>query len=385
MALCLLVHPGAELFGADRMLLESAIGIKESGMDLLVALAEDGPLVSALKAEGIETVTIPMLVLRKALLRPRSWMKLVRGAVSGLVAAWSLITDIEPDSLYVSTVTLPQWPLVGAFRRIPIISHVHEAEGAASRWVNLAIYLPHLVSKVVLVNSEFALQTIRRSLPKLADQAEVVANGVVGPPAVPSEPRGTLEGVLRVLYLGRLSPRKGPDLIIEAASILRARGTDVRVVLAGSTFDGYEWFEEELRAAVRVEGLVEKEVFVGFRPSIWPLLEDHDVLVVPSRMDEPFGNTAVEGVLAHRPVIVSDTTGLREAAAGYPTAQLIHRDDSRALVAALEELVQDWGSIREKVGVSAEMARVRHDPATYRRRISDAVAKQIVTRRLATG
>lgn len=354
-------------------------------MDLLVALAEDGPLVSALKAEGIETVTIPMLVLRKALLRPRSWMKLVRGAVSGLVAAWSLITDIEPDSLYVSTVTLPQWPLVGAFRRIPIISHVHEAEGAASRWVNLAIYLPHLVSKVVLVNSEFALQTIRRSLPKLADQAEVVANGVVGPPAVPSEPRGTLEGVLRVLYLGRLSPRKGPDLIIEAASILRARGTDVRVVLAGSTFDGYEWFEEELRAAVRVEGLVEKEVFVGFRPSIWPLLEDHDVLVVPSRMDEPFGNTAVEGVLAHRPVIVSDTTGLREAAAGYPTAQLIHRDDSRALVAALEELVQDWGSIREKVGVSAEMARVRHDPATYRRRISDAVAKQIVTRRLATG
>lgn len=385
MATCLLIHPGAELFGADRMLLESAIAVKESGVSCLVALPEDGPLVAALEAEGIGTEIVPMFVLRKALLRPRNWPKLLRSAVTGLVSTWRVISRAAPDCIYVSTVTLPQWPLIGRVRRIPCTTHVHEAEGSASRWVNLVIYLPHLASKSVLVNSQFALDTIRRSLPRLAERAEVVANGVAGPPMSPSAPRESLDGVLRVLYLGRLSPRKGPDLIVEAATLLRDRNINARLVLAGSTFTGYEWYEEKLRETLRAAGFVEDEVLVGFRTSIWPLLEECDVLVVPSRLDEPFGNTAVEGVLAHRPVIVSDTTGLREAVAGYPTAQLIHRDAPEALAAALGRLVEDWDAVRDRVGDSADMAHERHDPAIYRRRISEAVSRQVVTQSSTNG
>jgi len=205
----------------------------------------------------------------------------------------------------------------------------------------------------------------------------VLANGVAGPPTGASSPREELGGALRVLYLGRLSPRKGPDLIIEAATTLRRKGVDVRMVLAGATFIGYEWYEAELRESLRAAGLREDEVLVGFRDSIWPLLDDCDVLVVPSRLDEPFGNTAVEGVLAQRPVIVSDTTGLQEAAAGYPTAQFIRRNDSEALAAALQRLVDDWSAITDRVALSAQLAQDRHDPAIYRRRISEAVAGHV--------
>lgn len=385
MATCLLVHPGAELFGADRMLLESAVAVNESGMECVVALPEGGPLLAALEAVGIETVTIPMLVLRKALLRPRNWPQLAINTWRGMLSAWKLITRTAPDCIYVSTVTLPQWPLIARLRRIPSITHVHEAEGSASRWMNLVIYLPHLASTTILVNSRFSLRTIGRSLSPLAERAEVVDNGVAGPLTNPSAPRESLDGILRVLYLGRLSPRKGPDLIIQAALLLRAHEIETRLVLAGSTFAGYEWYEMELREALQAAGFAENEVLVGFRSSIWPLLEDCDVLVVPSRLDEPFGNTAVEGVLAHRPVIVSDTTGLREAAAGYPTAQLIDRDDPEVLAAALERLVNDWDAIRDRVGISADMARDRHAPATYRRRISAAVTAQLPSRPSANG
>ena len=373
MVTCLLVHPGAELFGADRMLYESAMAVQGAGRDVVVALAETGPLVTALESKGIRTVVVTMFVLRKALLRPKNWPELVSLFARGMVASWRLVSRIKPTSIYVSTVTLPQWPLLARLRRIPAVTHVHEAEGAASRWVNFAIYLPHLLSKRVLVNSHFSLATIRRSLPVLARRSRIVDNGVAGPPASPSPPRQRLDGLLKILFLGRLSPRKGPDLIIEAARELLHRGINVSVVLAGSTFRGYEWYESELREAIHSAGLVEEEVLVGFQESIWPLLEDCDVLVVPSRLDEPFGNTAVEGVLAHRPIIVSDTTGLREAAAGYITAQWVERDNPVALADALQRLVVDWDNVGGQVQNSAEKALNRHDPSVYRQRINEAI------------
>lgn len=377
MALCLLVHPGAELFGADRMLLESAVAVKESGMDCLVALPGEGPLIDALQNEGIQTVLIPMLVLRKALLHPRNWFHFAKIALRGLRSSWKLISQTKPDCMYVSTVTLPQWPVIGKMRGVHSITHIHEAEGSAGRWVNMAIYLPHMASPTVLVNSRFSLGILERSLPSLATRTKVVNNGVAGPPTTPKEPRKTLAGGIRVLYLGRLSHRKGPDLLVQAASRLRERGTAVQLVIAGSAFVGYEWYEDELRATLREAGFKDEEVLVGFQESIWPLLDDCDVLVVPSRLDEPFGNTAVEGVLANRPVIVSDTTGLREAAAGYPTARFIQRDDADALAQALEGIIEEWDSVRSLVGASAEKARSRHDPSVYRRVIARAVTQAV--------
>lgn len=377
MTTCLLVHPGAELFGADRMLLESAVGLRQSGVTCVVALPEEGPLSAALAAEGIETLTVPMLVLRKALMRPRNWLRLLRSAAGGLLAAWKLVSWKRPDCIYVSTVTLPQWPLVGALRRVPVITHIHEAEGEVSRWLNMAIYLPHLASTTIVVNSRFTLEIVERTIPLLAKRAKVVENGVAGPPMKPKAPRDSLDGVLRVLYLGRLSPRKGPDLIVEAAKNLRDGGLDVRIVLAGSTFAGYEWYEAELRSSLRSAGFAEDQVLVGFKKSIWPLLEDCDVLVVPSRLDESFGNTVVEGVLAHRPVVVSDPSGLREAARGYRTAQVIPKNDSDELGRALERIVADWDMVSSLVETSARLAWERHDPAIYRRRISEVVAHEI--------
>ena len=65
------------------------------------------------------------------------------------------------------------------------------------------------------------------------------------------------------------------------------------VTLLGTAFEGYEWYEEQLRERAASSGV--DVDFAGFHSDIWPFLEQTDVLVVPSRMAEPFGNTAVEG------------------------------------------------------------------------------------------
>lgn len=363
----LLVHPGAEMFGSDRMLLESAIGLVESGARVVVALPSAGLLVNELRAAGAEVVILPMLVLRKVLLTPRGLPRLFRDTFRGLGAAWRLIGRLRPDVVYVSTIIIPEWPLIARLRGVRTVSHVHEAEASGNKIVNALLYSPHLASHQSLVNSRFSLDTIRAALPALARRSHVVYNGVASPPH-PISPRPRTEGPLRVLYIGRLSPRKGPDLVIAAASRLHSAGRAVEVTLLGAVFEGYEWFERDLRSQAAEAGVTVD--FAGFHTDIWPFLEKADVLLVPSRVDEPFGNTAVEGVLALRPVIASDSSGLREAAGGYGTAALVAAGDAEAIASALTDIDARWDEIVSTVADSRAEALRRHAPSVYRSSIS---------------
>ena len=148
----LVVHPGAELFGSDRMLLESVEGLLEAGLHVTVALPSDGPLVAELKAMGAPVDIVPMFVLRKQLLKPHGWPMLLRTALFGAIAAWRMLSRRRPAAIYVSTIIIPQWPLLARLRGARSISHVHEAERSGNRWINRLLYLPHLASQRVLVN-----------------------------------------------------------------------------------------------------------------------------------------------------------------------------------------------------------------------------------------
>ena len=367
---CLVVHPGAELFGSDRMMLESVRGLAMAGMRVIVALPERGPLVRKLMDAGAEVVIVPLLVLRKSLLRPAAWPTLIRTTLRDIGAAWRLLRRQAPHVVYVSTVTLPLWPLMSRLLRVPVVSHVHEAEASGSRFVNRVVYAPHLLASAVLVNSTFSRRTIAQTWPSLAARAAIVHNGVVGPDR-PTAPREELDG-LRVLYIGRLSPRKGVADAVRAIGELNGRGIRASLTILGSVYAGYEWFEQELRELVDDIG-ADRVAFIGFRNDIWPVLADHDVLAVPSRMDEPFGNTAVEGVLAGRPVIASDTSGLREAAGGYATTMLVPPGSPEALASAIADVGSRWGAIRAHLESAAAEARRRHAPEAYRAAIAEAV------------
>ena len=374
----LVVHPGAELFGSDRMLLESVIGLREAGCRVVVGLPSTGPLVDELRSAGAEVEVVPMFVLRKRLLRPSGWPTLALTALRGLVSGWRLIQRVRPAAVYISTTIIPQWPLLARCRRVRSISHVHEAERSGNRGRNLLLYLPHLASHRTLVNSQYTLDTIRWAMPKLAHRCEIVHNGIASPEP-PSLPRESLDGALRILYMGRLSPRKAPDLALTAATLLKEAGHRPRLTLLGAAFEGYEWFEQQLRDQAADSGLDVE--FAGFRRDIWPYLSETDVLLVPSRDDESFGNTAVEGILALRPVIAADSSGLREAAGGYRTTRLVTTDDARSIACALIDLAGSWPQILSDLAGSRDEALRRHAPAVYRTAIPRACGIEASARR----
>lgn len=367
-------HPGAELYGSDRVFLDTVRGLTQVADRVLVVLPQSGPLVAQLEEIGVEVAVLPMLVLRKALMRPSGWPSLVRQTARSVRATHRLLRRERPALVLVNTVPLPLWPLAGRLAGIPVVVHVHEGEQSAGAMIRRLLYAPALAASRILVNSRFSRTVMTSTYKRLEARSEVVPNAVPGPAAV-EPPRRDVSDGLRVLYVGRLSPRKGPDLLIEAVGLLRGSGHIARVDIVGSAFRGYEWFEAQLRELAVQKDVADLVEFHGFQPDVWEYLSGADVMVVPSRLDEPFGNTAVEGVLAGRPVIVSRTSGLLEATEAIPTAFMARPDSAEAIALDLRAIKDRWGEIRPDLESARAVAQDRHDPLVYRERIAMSVER----------
>lgn len=363
----LVAHPGAELYGSDRVLLESVAALVEAGDRVTVTVPSDGPLVAALRAAGAEVVLCPVPVLRKAMLTPVGALRAVVDAARWLVPAVKLLRTSGGDGVLVSTLTLPLWVLAARLTRRRVLLHVHEAESGASRPLRRALALPARWAHGVVVNSHFSLGVLLADSGDLGDRARVVVNAVPGPEAV-TPPRAELTGPVELLFVGRLSPRKGPQVAIQVLAELRRRHVDARLTLLGGVFTGYEWFRAELEQQVGAAGLDDHVRWAGFRTQVWPLLAEADVVLVPSLADEPFGNTAVEASLAARPVVVSHQGGLIEAVAGRGSAHCAPVGVPAAWADVVGGVLAAWPEQRELALADAATAAVDFDPATFRRR-----------------
>ncbi|NHB84233.1 glycosyltransferase [Tessaracoccus sp. HDW20] len=288
------------------MALESARALVDAGFRVVVTVPGPGPHPGDDPC-GATVIELPVPVVRRGLLSPGTcpvgW-----GVVGGLGPMWRLVRKVSPAVILVNTVTAPLWFVLARVARRRVVCHVHEAEAMTSRVLRAALYRPLMLCQRVVANSRVTLDVLRGAAPSVARRTSVVHNAVVGPPAlaparvVPAPPA-------RVLYVGRLSHRKGPHVVLEAARILSERGRDVSVDLVGAVFPGNEGYESTLRQQVAESGLDGKVRFHGFQADVWGFLEDADLVIVPSVLDESFGNTAVEAALSARPLIVSGIRG----------------------------------------------------------------------------
>lgn len=367
-------HPSPDLYGSDRQLLESITGLIDDGWSVLVAVPTHGPLEDLLAQRGAQVRVVRFPVLSKSVLHPRRLPAFAVRSLTALVTCTRLLRRERAGLAFVNTITNPVWLAAAALVRVPALCHVHEAEDDQSRLVRTGLIAPMLLASSVVANSAAARGTVVRTVPRLAARTHVVHNGVPGPPEEPSPPRERREGdPLRLVVVGRLSPRKGTDVALEATALLRSSGIDAHLTLCGSVFPGYEWFEEQLRARAGRDDLSGAVTFAGYVHPTWAALADADVALVPSRA-EPFGNVAVEAQLARRPVVVSRVQGLAEIVSDPSVGLSVPPDDPAALAAAVRRLAQDSQLARALADSGHESALRRFSVEGYRASIARIAA-----------
>lgn len=135
-----------------------------------------------------------------------------------------------------------------------------------------------------------------------------------------------------LIFVGRLIPNKGCDLLLEAMARLQARGRTLSCTIVGQ---GPEL--TSLEALARRLGLSAQVRFTGAKTGmeLVRLLNQHKIMVVPSRWAEPFGVVALEGIATGCVVVGSAQGGLPEAIG--PCGRVFPNEDIGALAAILEE------------------------------------------------
>jgi glycosyltransferase involved in cell wall biosynthesis len=130
----------------------------------------------------------------------------------------------------------------------------------------------------------------------------------------------------RIVFSGRFSPDKAPDVLIDAVARMAAPPP---VLMLGAGV-----LEDELRAQVAALGLEKVVSFCGWVEEPGPWVAGAAIQVCPSR-DESFSQTAVLAMALGVPVVGTDVDGFPETL-GAGRGVIVPAEDPEALAAALE-------------------------------------------------
>jgi phosphatidylinositol alpha-1,6-mannosyltransferase len=148
-----------------------------------------------------------------------------------------------------------------------------------------------------------------------------------------------------VLQVGRLVPRKGHELVLEAFQrIQETLDETVRYVIVGSGP-----YRQRLEGTATSMGIAEEIVFTGFVPDdeLHHYYSASDLVVMPAHNPtnagdvEGFGIVYLEAYAHGKPVIGAEAGGAPDAIVHEETGLLIPPGDSEALAAGILRLLED--------------------------------------------
>jgi glycosyltransferase involved in cell wall biosynthesis len=113
-----------------------------------------------------------------------------------------------------------------------------------------------------------------------------------------------------VLYLSRIHPKKGIELLIDAAAQIKDILVDYRIIIAG---EGDMHYIQLLKNRVQEQNMVPVFDFVGsvYGEKKWTLFHNADIFILPT-YSENFGIVIAEALASGTPVITTKGTPWEE-------------------------------------------------------------------------
>jgi glycogen(starch) synthase len=183
--------------------------------------------------------------------------------------------------------------------------------------------------------------------------------------------QGWSERAVDLVFLGRLIPDKGLSILLRALQLLSQRGRRPLLNVVG---DGPA--RRDLEAEVSSLNLRGQVCFKGIvtGTNLARLLQEHQILVIPSTWDEPFGVVALEAIACGCVVVGSSAGGIPEAIG--PCGVIFRRGDAADLAVKLETLLLNPNTV-SSLRQNASNHLKAHDPVSVSENYLGQISQKI--------
>ncbi|QDW66913.1 glycosyltransferase family 4 protein [Luteimonas granuli] len=321
-------------------------------------------LVNAARAGGrIE----PLLVLRRKRHTDPARVEELRAAGTPLrlVPGWSHLATIQalvrvcrefrPDVLVAHGFSEHLWGrYAGLLARVPHLVHVeHNTRERYTRWrLAQARWLAERTSRIVGCSEGVRQVLLDMGMP--AERTVAIPNGIRLDPFVAADAHPLAERTPGIVMVARYSRQKDHESLLRALALLRARGLQPPLLLAGG---GKAMHRAPLEALSTELGLAGQVHFLGVVRNVPELLMTHRIAVLSTHY-EGMPLALIEGMAAGCAVVGSAVPGVREVLVDGVDGLLVPESDPAALADALERLLRD-DALAIRLGQAARAAALR--------------------------
>lgn len=351
----LYLHAGAEMYGADKVLLELIKGLDSKEFEAHVILPNDGVLVEALRQVGAQVSVLDYPILRRKYFNPKGIADYIRSYnfYAKQIALYAREHSI--DMVHNNTAAVLEGIYLKRKLKLPLIWHVHEIivkPKAISDFINML--MGRYADKIVTVSQAVA-NHIKQS-PFIKDsQVEVIYNGVDNTVYYPMDASSIREkfdiaqDALVIGMIGRVNAIKGQNDFIEAVEPLLEKNEQAVAFLAGGVFPGEEWRLEELDKRIASSSVVSQIHRIDYYDKTSELYNMFDIFVLPSIKPDSLPTVVLEAMACSKPVVGYNNGGIAEMVVDDKSGCLVKPNRPQELSNAIS-LLLDSSEKRKKFG-----------------------------------
>jgi glycosyltransferase involved in cell wall biosynthesis len=340
----LMLHGSSDIYGASKIFLITATLLQEENYKIFTVLSEEGPLADQLRAADINVIICRLGILRRKYFSVKGMINrfsVLRKARKNLI---KIVKQHQIDIVYSNTAGV----LIGAFVakscKIKHIWHLHEIIERPAIFSKLIGSLINKYSdKVIVVSNEVKKHWAKHIH---ADKMVTIHNGMdytAFTSAISSirDETNVREDEVLIGMIGRVNQWKGQKYFLQIASLLAKQFPNVRFLLAGDAYPGYEYLHQELHDIIKKENLSSKVTDLGFRTDVPNILKGLDIFILPSILPDPLPTIVLESMACGRPVVATAHGGALEMVDAPNTGVLIPWNDAELAVKKFASLIND--------------------------------------------
>lgn len=351
----LILHSSSDLYGASNVLLNVIKVLKSNGNTPIVVLSEEGPLVDKLRNQQVEVHIVRLGILRRKYFSLPGIINRLLVLKKANQLLQNLVKERNIKLVYSHTTAVLVGAIVARRLKLKHIWHVLEITTKPLIFVRTMGWLLNKYSTSVITASD----AVKNHWKQWVDPAKLktIYNGLDCTPF--AEKKGALKAELNISdqtilvgMIGRVHFWKGQDYFIKIAAELLKLNANVKFVMVGDAFPGYEYLYTQNQQVIDENGINNMIYNLGYREDIVNIMNSLDVFVLPSVLPDPFPTVVLEAMAAAKAVVATRQGGAQEMIEDGDSGLLIPINQAFEAAKTMLPLINSINE-RERMGKNA--------------------------------